>query len=84
MPDGRSADDLRALMMQRFGMSLGNGLSKLRDRVFRIGHLGDFNDLMLTATLSCLQLGLAQFGIKSNHSGVDAALAVLAEPARSI
>ncbi len=83
MPDGRSADRFRVLLLERFGMSLGNGLSKLKDRIFRIGHLGDFNDPMLLATLSCIQLGLNEFGINSNRSGVEAALAVLAQPAHS-
>lgn len=83
MPEGCSADRFRAAVRRRFGMALGNGLSKLRDRVFRIGHLGDFNDTMLCATLSALQSGLREVGILSNRSGVDAALAVLDEAAGS-
>ena len=79
MPEGVSADGFRAQMVSRFNMSLGNGLSKLKDRVFRIGHLGDFNDLMLIATLAGVQMGLIAYGIKPPASGVEAAMAVLAE-----
>ncbi|MGI9570082.1 MAG: pyridoxal-phosphate-dependent aminotransferase family protein, partial [Desulfobulbia bacterium] len=52
MPDGQSADTFRAITLEHFNLSLGNGLSKVADKVFRIGHLGDFNDLTLMATLS--------------------------------
>ena len=58
MPEGRSADALRAEILARSGMSLGNGLGPLADRVFRIGHLGDFNDLAVLATLSGVEMGL--------------------------
>ncbi|HEY4201283.1 MAG TPA: aminotransferase class V-fold PLP-dependent enzyme [Devosiaceae bacterium] len=79
MPEGVSADGFRAHMVKRFNMPLGNGLSKLKDRVFRIGHLGDFNDLMLIATLGGVQMGLASYGVAPGASGVEAAMAVLAE-----
>ncbi|WP_245273538.1 aminotransferase class V-fold PLP-dependent enzyme [Phyllobacterium sp. UNC302MFCol5.2] len=80
MPDGASADAFRSYMVERFNLPLGNGLAKLRDRVFRIGHLGDFNDLMLIATLGALQLGLEGFGIPVKASGLEAAMAILREP----
>jgi alanine-glyoxylate transaminase/serine-glyoxylate transaminase/serine-pyruvate transaminase len=81
MPEGVSADGFRAHMVTRFNMSLGNGLSKLKDRVFRIGHLGDFNDIMLMATLAAVQMGLLAYGVKPTASGVEAAMAALAEEA---
>jgi len=74
MPEGESADALRALILERFDLSLGNGLTKLQDRVFRIGHLGDFNDLMLAGTLSGVEMGLKERGIALEGSGVAAAL----------
>jgi alanine-glyoxylate transaminase/serine-glyoxylate transaminase/serine-pyruvate transaminase len=78
MPEGVSADGFRAHMVTRFNMSLGNGLSKLKDRVFRIGHLGDFNDIMLMATLAAVQMGLLAYGVEPTASGVEAAMAALA------
>jgi alanine-glyoxylate transaminase/serine-glyoxylate transaminase/serine-pyruvate transaminase len=77
MPEGQSADGLRAHILKRFNLSLGNGLSKLNDRVFRIGHLGDFNDLMLAGTLSGVEMGLRERGVALAGSGVVAALAYL-------
>jgi alanine-glyoxylate transaminase / serine-glyoxylate transaminase / serine-pyruvate transaminase len=74
MPQGHSADRLRAHILERFDLSLGNGLSKLHDRVFRIGHLGDFNDLMLAGTLSGVEMGLRERGVSLESSGVSAAL----------
>src|SRR5262249_35251695 len=59
MPDGHDADRLRAAILDRFDLSLGTGLGQLRGRVFRIGHLGDFNDLMLAGTLAGVEMGLA-------------------------
>jgi alanine-glyoxylate transaminase/serine-glyoxylate transaminase/serine-pyruvate transaminase len=77
VPDGHSADKLRAEILARSNISLGNGLGHLADRVFRIGHLGDFNEPMLAATLSGIELGLAATGIPHRPGGVDAALAYL-------
>jgi alanine-glyoxylate transaminase/serine-glyoxylate transaminase/serine-pyruvate transaminase len=74
MPQGQSADGLRAHILKRFNLSLGNGLSKLNDRVFRIGHLGDFNDLMLAGALSGVEMGLRERGVALAGSGVAAAL----------
>ncbi len=67
--------------VQTFGSSqLGNGLSKIADRVFRIGHLGDFNDLMLAGTLSGVEMGLELSGVPYNRGGVQAALDYLSAP----
>ena len=79
MPNGMSADELRAVILERFDMSLGGGLGKLRGKVFRIGHLGDFNDLMLAGTLAGVELGLMAGGIPHKKDGVRAALDFLAE-----
>jgi alanine-glyoxylate transaminase/serine-glyoxylate transaminase/serine-pyruvate transaminase len=77
MPDGRSADQVRATILERFDMSLGAGLGKLADRVFRIGHLGAFNDLMLCGTLAGVEMGLGLSGIELRASGVKAAMEYL-------
>jgi alanine-glyoxylate transaminase/serine-glyoxylate transaminase/serine-pyruvate transaminase len=79
VPDGVDADALRATILERFDMSLGTGLGKLKGRVFRIGHLGSFNDLMLAGTLSGVQMGLDLAGIP-HGDGVTPALAYLANP----
>jgi alanine-glyoxylate transaminase / serine-glyoxylate transaminase / serine-pyruvate transaminase len=77
LSEGHSADGLRSLILRRFNMSLGNGLGTLRDRVFRIGHLGDFNDLSLIGALSGVEMGLKLAGVPCGDGGVDAAMAVL-------
>ena len=77
MPDGCSADGFRAVVLRNYDMSLGNGLAKVADRVFRIGHLGDFNDLMLCATLCGIEMGLRDAGVPHRSGGVDAALRAL-------
>ncbi|MEM8838499.1 MAG: aminotransferase class V-fold PLP-dependent enzyme [Pseudomonadota bacterium] len=74
MPEGHSADRFRAITLDAYDISLGNGLSKIADRVFRIGHLGDFNDLSLMATLSGVELGLAKAGVPHESGGVQAAM----------
>jgi len=78
LPDGHSADELRKIVLDGFDMSLGTGLTKLAGKVFRIGHLGDFNDLMLAGTLCGVEMGLMRSDIPANTGGVDAALAYLA------
>jgi alanine-glyoxylate transaminase/serine-glyoxylate transaminase/serine-pyruvate transaminase len=78
MPDGHDADAFRAVVLERFSMSLGNGLGKMAGRLFRIGHLGDFNDLMLAGTLAGIEMGLGLAGVPHEKGGVDAALAYLA------
>src|SRR5918993_399819 len=74
LPEGSSADGLRAEILRRFNMSLGNGLGPLADRVFRIGHLGDFHDLMVTGTLTGVEMGLRVCGIPHRSGGVEAAM----------
>ena len=78
LPDGHNADSLRQLILERYNMSLGTGLGKVQGRVFRIGHLGDFNDLMLAGTLSGVEMGLIGSGIPFNKGGINAALDYLA------
>ena len=78
MPDGWSADALRALILERFDVSLGNGLGKLQDRVFRIGHLGDLNDVTVLGTLAAVEMGLSLAGAPFQRGGVDAAMDQLA------
>ncbi len=78
MPDGHDADELRRLVLERFDMSLGTGLGKVKGRVFRIGHLGDFNDLMLAGTLCGVEMGLGLAGVPHEKTGVRAALEYLA------
>lgn len=78
LADNQDADKLREIILQRFDMSLGTGLGKLAGKVFRIGHLGDFNDLMLAGTLSGIQMGLTLAGIEINRDGMQTALDFLA------
>jgi alanine-glyoxylate transaminase/serine-glyoxylate transaminase/serine-pyruvate transaminase len=74
-----NADEFRKLVLKRFNMSLGAGLNKLQGWVFRIGHLGDFNDLTLLGTLGGVEMGLAAAGIPHNRGGVQAAIDYLAQ-----
>ena len=74
MPEGHNADQLRQVILENFDMSLGAGLSRLARRVFRIGHLGHFNDLTLMGTLSGVEMGLRLAGVPHNDGGVDAAM----------
>jgi alanine-glyoxylate transaminase/serine-glyoxylate transaminase/serine-pyruvate transaminase len=69
---------LRAIVLEAFDMSLGSGLSRVADQVFRIGHLGDFNDLMLSAALSGVEMGLDLAGVPHRKGGVQTALDFLA------
>jgi len=78
MPPGHDADAFRRVVLDRFNMSLGTGLSRLAGKVFRIGHLGDFNDLMLAGTLCGVEMGLALAGVPHRKGGVQAALDHLA------
>jgi alanine-glyoxylate transaminase/serine-glyoxylate transaminase/serine-pyruvate transaminase len=77
-PEGVDADMLRRTILDRFDLSLGTGLGKWKGRVFRIGHLGDFNDLMLAGTLSGVEMGLALADIPHTPGGTTAALSYLA------
>ncbi len=79
MPDGHDANDFRRAVLDRLNMSLGGGLGKLKGHIFRIGHLGDFNDLMLAGTLSGIEMGLALAGVPHEPGGVEAALVYLVE-----
>ena len=83
VPEGQNADALRQVILDHFDMSLGAGLSQLQGRVFRIGHLGDFNDLSLLGTLAGVEMGLACAGIPHRQGGVQAAMAYLVETAPS-
>ena len=78
MPDWKGADAYRAAVLEKFNMSLGSGLGILKDRVFRIGHLGDFNDLMLIGTLGGVEMGFALTGVPYRQGGVMAAMDYLA------
>ncbi|SSW72303.1 Soluble hydrogenase 42 kDa subunit [Achromobacter veterisilvae] len=77
MPAGHGADAFRKVVLERFDMSLGQGLGKLADRVFRIGHLGHFNDLTLCGTLAGVEMGLAAAGVPHRPGGVRAAMEFL-------
>lgn len=79
LPSGHDADKFRENVLQNYNMSLGNGLSKLSGKVFRIGHLGDFNDLMLVATLGGIEMALGSSGIPHQAGGTSAAMQLLKE-----
>ena len=78
MPEGHSEIRFREIVLDRYNLSLGSGLTKLRDKVFRIGHLGDFNDLMLLGTLAGVEMGFAAAGVPHQKGGVQAAMDYLA------
>jgi len=77
LPAGHDADALRKAILEKFDLSLGTGLGKLKGKVFRIGHLGDFNDLMLCGTLAGVEMGLSLAGVPFRKGGVAAALEFL-------
>ena len=78
LPEGHDEAKLRARILERFDMSLGQGLGKVRGKLFRIGHLGDFNDLTLCGTLCGVEMGLGLAGVPHRRGGVAAAMEVLA------
>jgi len=82
VPDGISADAVRGVILDCFDMSLGTGLGRLSDKIFRIGHLGHFNDLMLAGTLAGVEMGLAVAGVPHQQGGVLEATRYLSECAR--
>jgi alanine-glyoxylate transaminase / serine-glyoxylate transaminase / serine-pyruvate transaminase len=82
MPEGHDADKLRAVILENFDMSLGAGLGKFAGKVFRIGHLGAFNDLMLAGTLCGVEMGMRLAGVPHKEGGVLAALDSLAAQAK--
>ena len=77
LPENHNADNLRKIILENFNMSLGAGLSKLAGKVFRIGHLGDFNDLMLMGTLNGLEMGFEMAGIPYQKGGIAKANEIL-------
>ena len=77
-PDGHDADVLRKVILERFDMSLGTGLGRLKGKIFRIGHLGDFNDLSLIGTLGGVEMGLGLAGVSHRKGGAQAAMEHLA------
>ncbi len=79
MPEGHSADAFRRKVLENFNMSLGSGLSKVADRVFRIGHLGEINELTLVGTLAGCEMGFELAGVPHQKGGVDMAMRYLAE-----
>jgi alanine-glyoxylate transaminase/serine-glyoxylate transaminase/serine-pyruvate transaminase len=83
VPAGQDADRVRKVILEAFDMSLGTGLGKLGGKVFRIGHLGDFNDLTLMGTLAGVEMGLALAGVPVKKEGVRAAMEYLSECARA-
>jgi alanine-glyoxylate transaminase/serine-glyoxylate transaminase/serine-pyruvate transaminase len=83
MPAGYEADRVRKVILDAFDLSLGTGLTKLGGKMFRIGHLGDFNDLMLMGTLAGVEMGLALAGVPVKKEGVAAALDYLAGCAKA-
>ncbi|MBZ5631272.1 MAG: aminotransferase class V-fold PLP-dependent enzyme [Acidobacteriia bacterium] len=80
MPPGHDADAFRKITLEKYDLSLGAGLGKVKGKVFRIGHLGDFNDLMLMGTLSGVEMGLRAAGVPHQSGGVLAAMDVLSKP----
>jgi len=78
VPEGHSADKLRAVILEKFNMALGNGLGRMEDKVFRIGHMGDLGVLSFTGTLTGVEMGLRAAGIPHNEGGVQAAMNYLA------
>ena len=81
MPPGHDADRVRAIALERFDLSLGTGLGKVKGRMFRIGHLGDSNDLTLVATIAGCEMGMKLAGIELAGSGVQAVMAHFGEHA---
>jgi len=79
IPEGHDSDSLRKIIYDNYDMSLGTGLNKVKGKVFRIGHMGDLNDLTLAGTLAGVEMGLKQSGIPYKNGGVMAALNFLSE-----
>jgi alanine-glyoxylate transaminase/serine-glyoxylate transaminase/serine-pyruvate transaminase len=84
MPDGHNADSFRALVLETFNMSLGTGLNKLAGKAFRIAHLGDTNELTILGALTGIEMSLELAGVPHKKGGVQAAMAYLADSARTV
>jgi alanine-glyoxylate transaminase/serine-glyoxylate transaminase/serine-pyruvate transaminase len=82
MPEGHNADKLRKVILDHFDLSLGTGLSKVAGKVFRIGHLGDTNDLTILGTLAGVEMGLGLAKVPHEAGGVGVAMQYLAETAK--
>jgi alanine-glyoxylate transaminase/serine-glyoxylate transaminase/serine-pyruvate transaminase len=82
MPEGHNADAFRKVVLETFDMSLGTGLNKLAGKAFRIGHLGDTNELTVLGALAGVEMGLGLAGVPHKKGGVDAAMAYFAETAK--
>jgi alanine-glyoxylate transaminase/serine-glyoxylate transaminase/serine-pyruvate transaminase len=80
VPEGVSADELRSRILQQASVSLGNGLGRLADRIFRIGHLGDFNDPSILGTLAAIETALLTSGIQARAGGVAEAIGYFSQP----
>jgi alanine-glyoxylate transaminase / serine-glyoxylate transaminase / serine-pyruvate transaminase len=83
MPPGHNADDFRKVVLDNFNMSLGSGLSKVAGKVFRIGHLGECNELTLLGALTGVEMGLSVAGIPHRSGGVDIAMKLLEQRTQS-
>jgi alanine-glyoxylate transaminase/serine-glyoxylate transaminase/serine-pyruvate transaminase len=81
MPEGHNADQLRKTALEHFDVSLGTGLAKVAGKVFRIGHLGDTNDLTIVATLAGVEMALSLAKVPHKAEGVRAAMAYFTETA---
>jgi len=80
MPESHDADHFRSITLEEYDLSLGAGLGRLKGKIFRIGHLGDFNDLMLMGTLAGVEMGLRAAGVPHRTGGVQAAMDALSRP----
>jgi len=80
MPHGHDADRFRSITLDKYDLSLGTGLGKLKGKIFRIGHLGDFNDLMLLGALAGVEMGLRAAGVPYRRGGAQAAIEALSQP----
>jgi alanine-glyoxylate transaminase/serine-glyoxylate transaminase/serine-pyruvate transaminase len=83
MPSGYDADEFRKVALDKFDISLGTGLGKMKGKLFRIGHLGDFNDLMLVGSLGGVEMALRVAGVPHRDGGVQTAMNLLSKAAAS-
>jgi alanine-glyoxylate transaminase / serine-glyoxylate transaminase / serine-pyruvate transaminase len=83
MPPGHDADQFRQTVLDNYNMSLGSGLSKVAGKVFRIGHLGECNELTLLAALTGVEMGMSAAGVPHRAGGVDAAMSYLEQRSQS-